>query len=321
LNQLEAIAFIETASSSALFGSSPKDSYRKWAMLCHPDKVESHLAARATKAFARLEGLYSALTTSAIVDIGGWSVGAPRAKGDICDLYNAQKGRDPCILKIAREAQDNDLVGAEAEALRTLWGRAPQEGEFLRYVPQLAASLRASGRQANVLSVADQQSYTLADLEAMFPAGIDFRHVVWMGNRLLSALGFAHGKGIVHGAVLPEHLLYGPECHGLMLVDWCYSVKIGESLKARVKARAANYPPEVARKRAATPATDIYMAARCLFNPARFPKRFAPLFDYCLASSPGARPQDAWELQDEWRKLAKDEYGEPKYLKLEIPIT
>lgn len=317
----EAINFVETASSSAFFGANPRDSYRKWARLCHPDKVESSLAVRATKAFARLEELYSALTASVRIQMGEWSVGSPQAKGDICDLYNAKKGADSYILKIARDAQDNDLLAAEAAALRTLWARSPKEGEFLRYIPQLAGSLQASGRQANVLSVADPQSYTLADLKAIFPAGIDFRHVVWMGNRLLSALGFAHGKGIVHGAVLPEHLLFGPESHGLMLVDWCYSVKIGDSLKARVKARADHYPPEVARKRPAVPATDIYMAVRALLKLAPIPKRFIPLFDYCLAESPGARPQDAWDLQDEWRKLANDEFGEPKYLKLEIPIT
>ena len=54
--------------------------------------------------------------------------------------------------------------------------------------------------------------------------GVDPRDAAWMWRRLLVALGFAHRAGVLHGAVLPEHVLIHPGEHGLVLVDWCYSV-------------------------------------------------------------------------------------------------
>jgi hypothetical protein len=57
--------------------------------------------------------------------------------------------------------------------------------------------------------------------------------------------------GLVHGAVLPEHVLIQPDEHGLVLIDWCYSVPLTPStpLRAPVTARAGLYPPEVAARR------------------------------------------------------------------------
>ena len=96
--------------------------------------------------------------------------------------------------------------------------------------------MNASYRKANVISLAD--GHSLTHLMELFPGGIEFRHIVWMMNRALNAVGFAHDAGVVPGAVIPEHLMYS-ESHGLTLVDWCYSVTAESKrhLPARVKAR------------------------------------------------------------------------------------
>lgn len=326
----QAANLIEKApSAAALFGTDAKKVYRDLSMLCHPDQpanIEALGKTRAERAFAKLSGLYQGLNgkvVSSPTRLGDWIVESPLAKGDICDLYRVESvTHQSCVLKIARATNDNDLIATEAMALKALHTDKTSDN-YKRYIPSLVQTLKASGRQANVLTLA-QGYYSLADIMGMYPNSFDFRHCIWMLNRLLSALGFAHRNGRVHGAVLPEHLLYHPDTHGLVLVDWCYSVEIGKPIPARVKSHLDAYPVEVTRKRPATPATDIYMAAKAILGTKSAwacPKRFTALFEHCSAESPNARPQDAWALQDKWVKTAEQEFGKPTFLKLEIPVV
>jgi len=324
----QAASLIEKAvSPTVVLGTDPEKNYKALAFLVHPDRATAALGKdRAEKAFAKLSTLYASLngkTVSNAVILGDWIVEGAFAKGDICDLYRVthKDGRQKAILKIARSAVDNDLLTTEAATLGALQADKLAD-TFKVYVPRLLNNFVASGRQANVVPLADGY-YSLADIKGIYSGGVDFRHCIWFMNRLLSALGFAHRNGICHGAVLPEHLLYHPEGHGLVLVDWCYSVKPGETIKARVKNREGYYPPEVGRKSPALASTDIYMAASAIMSAAvkPLPRRFMALFDHCLAQSPKARPQDAWELQDRWQELSREEYGKPKYLKLDLKVV
>src|SRR6516164_8396933 len=92
--------------------------------------------------------------------------------------------------------------------------------------------------------------------------------MAWMWRRLLVALGFAHRCGLVHGAVLPEHVLIQPHDHGLVLIDWAYAVAAspatGERVTAISAAYAAWYPAEIMRKEPPAAGTDLAMAARCV---------------------------------------------------------
>ena len=70
--------------------------------------------------------------------------------------------------------------------------------------------------------------------------------------------------GLVHGAVTPGHVLIQAEDHGLRLIGWGHSVRDGQCIRTGPASYAGWYPPEVRRREPATPATDIYLAARCL---------------------------------------------------------
>jgi aminoglycoside phosphotransferase (APT) family kinase protein len=50
---------------------------------------------------------------------------------------------------------------------------------------------------------------------------VDPRDATWMWRRLLVGLGWVHRAGVVHGAIVEDHVLIHPGEHGL--VDWCYS--------------------------------------------------------------------------------------------------
>lgn len=336
-NLTSAIQLVEGAGSSQdsitrFFGTEPSNKYREFAKLLHPDKLppRTRYKIRAIQAFEKLTEMYAKLSGKTPIPsatmIGGWVVTEPFCSGDIADLYHCtDKSTDKLIFKIARETGDNDLIEAEYAHLKMLAGKDGFE-QFGRYMPKIVGGLEASGRRANILTNGTEiDGLSLASIIEMFPTGLDFRHIIWMGNRALSALGFAHRYGVIHGAVIPEHLIYGPASHGLYLIDWCYSIhtESKDHIKALVDKRASLYPPEVGRKFAACPQTDIYMLMNCLRSAAgyKIPKRFAGLFDHCLVMSPKSRPADAWNVLDKWKTLAEQEYGAARYIKLEIPTN
>lgn len=329
---LDTIKLVEGAKIAGnLFGKesdAQQDKYRKLAKVLHPDLVtDGKLKKRAADAFAKLADLYAKLNgktdPAKPVVIGKWVIGEPIAGGDICDLYTAASKDAEGVLKIARLPRDNDLVEQEGFALKFLHAYKDGGENYLRYIPKVFDSFEASGRRANVLTPCVKQ-WSLADIVGMIP-DLDFRHCVWMLNRALSALGYVHRAGVIHGAVVPSHLVYGPANHSLSLVDWCYSVtrESKKHIPAVVKDWKQCYPAEVSRKLAPLPSTDLYMlfASFKSFDRISIPKKFGIVFDLCLAGSPNSRPGDAWEVQDRLKQIAEDVYGPPRFLELKIPIT
>ncbi len=70
----------------------------------------------------------------------------------------------------------------------------------------------------------------MSEVIAAYPKGLDFRDVAWMYKRLLSGLGFVAEMGVVHGAILPSHVLVHPTGHGAKIIDWSYSLNFAALL-------------------------------------------------------------------------------------------
>ncbi len=190
----------------------------------------------------------------------------------------------------------------------------------------------ASGavRHASILDRLDG-FVSLADIRRAYPDGLDPRDAAWIWRRLLVALGFAHRAGVIHGAVLPPHVMIHPAEHGLVLIDWCYSVRARSDRIPAIVARYRDwYPPEVLARQALGPATDIYLAARCLTDlmggPAGpgstkspVPRRLAAFADGCALPQPSRRPQDAWRLLGELDDLLERLYGRHRFRPFAMP--
>lgn len=303
----EAVANVRRANGFAdlMAGGTAEEAYREWAKILHPDAAPAGTEAAATAAFAKLSGLYADRNGTVLrTRHGAYRVGESLHSGDIADLSVVDGGT--ALLKVPREPRDNDLMAAEAEALATL--RREGDPKFRPYAPKLVESFEHEDnkRVRRVVNV-------LEHLDGFVPLSrlhrtIDPRDAAWMIRRLLTGLGWAHRAGVVHGAVLEEHVLIHPAEHGVALVDWCYS---GGPVKAIVRSRRDAYPREVLTARQATPATDIYMAAGLLTRlvgnglPVAM-KRFA---DGCLFDRPRMRPHDAWALLGEFDELLDKLYG------------
>ncbi|HVJ92611.1 MAG TPA: hypothetical protein VM580_22575, partial [Labilithrix sp.] len=251
------------------------------------------------------------------------------ARGDLCDLHECTTSAgERALFKIVRSSADNDLATREAEALGPLFPRGAAEEKFLRYLPRLVESFVVRGdsgseRRVNVVSLFSEH-VSLTEVSAAYPDGLDFADVVWMLKRLLAALGWVHRQGLVHGAILPPHVLVHPIDHGARIVDWCYSREIGAPLRAAVKAHRSWYAPELLDKKPATPQADIHMAARCalaLLDPKRVPRPLERFLATCVVDNPSRRPDDAWALHEELDHLLRRLVGRPKYRPLTIATS
>jgi len=319
----EAVRLIEAARGPAdLFGDDAAGRFRRLARLTHPDT--SPAAARTQPAYRRLTALWQQYRGQ---PHRGGGPGRLVAAGDIANLYQAGPG----LQKIPRDPADNDLIGREIAALALL--HAGGDPRFACYLPRLAGRERqrdpgtGAARRVSVLGRLDG-FVSLADVRRAYPAGLDPRDAAWIWRRLLVALGFAHRAGVVHGAVLPAHVMIHPAEHGLALIDWCYSVLApGDRVPAVVTRYRDWYPPEVAGRRDAGPGTDIYLATRCMTDlmggadgrGGRAPRRLTAFAGGCMLRQPSRRPQDAWRLLAELDDLLGRLYGPRRFRPFAMP--
>lgn len=339
--------------------------YRLLSKVAHPDRyADPHDQAVAEKAFVALQKwLASAeekIKSSAYGQDGAAHAasappvlvrnrkheylvqGAPFAQGDLCNLYWCTcvlDGKETdAIFKVARNPADNDLVSNEGYVLRQL-ASSKEYDQFHAYIPQLVDSFdyrdstSPHARRVNVLALEAGPYYSLEEVRAAYPQGIDAKHMTWIWRRLLIVLGFAHMRYVIHGAVLPTHILIQPENHGLVLIDWSYALhepSPDEYIPAISTEYKDWYPPEVLAKELPRPGTDIYLGALCMLYllggdpvkgsmPESVHKRIQSFFRGTTLKGQAQRPQDALRLLDEFTQLIESLWGPRRFREFYMP--
>jgi hypothetical protein len=258
------------------------------------------------------------------------------ASGDVADVHLATAAGEAdaapevlYLLKVARGPEGNAHLDTEREALTRLLGAAG-DTSYRHYLPALVDSLAATGRGPRRVNVFRWEPgfHTLEQVHEQHPA-LDGRHLAWIFKRLLAVLGFCHHRNIVHGAVLPCHALIHAAGHGLRLVGWGRSVAAGRRIRSMPAPYQDWYPPEVRHRGPAGPATDLFLAARCLVYlaggdpvtdrmPDGVPTPVRQFLKTCLLESASMRPDDAWELMEDFDDLLRALYGPPAFHELTL---
>jgi len=277
-----------------------------------------------------------------------YTVGKLVGQTTTSDLYLATPGvGDPAFIKIVRDPDDNDLAEREVEILSHVYPRVWAEGK--KYLPQLVEVVDVSdedGKRKALVFPYDPRFYSLAEVLAEYPQGVEPKHAAWMINRMLEAIHFAnYTAGVVHGALLPHNFHVHADTHAGLMTEWSFAardayevhdgsgtnLKPGEDVVAVDDAYQAWYPPEVLKKEPHNFSVDLWMMSKCAIQllggdplsgklPASVPKPIAGFLRYItLQQDPSKRPQEALKLHDEFGDICKQVFGPKKFHKFHMP--
>ena len=258
------------------------------------------------------------------------------AAGDVADIYLGTADSDArtetegqYILKVSRVPGGHSLLDIERKTLASLLAAAG-ETTYRKYLPSLVASFPAPGKFPKRVNVflSEPGFRTLEEVHAQHPA-LDSRHLAWIFKRLLTVLGFSHRQRMIHGAVLPCHVMVNAASHGLRLVGWGQSVPKGRPIKTIPTRYRDWFPPEALGKQPAGQATDLFLAARCIvylaggdpvtnWMPEAVLQPLQRFLTTCLLESACMRPDDAWVLLEDLDELLRRQYGPPKFHELTL---
>jgi serine/threonine protein kinase len=260
-------------------------------------------------------------------------LGEQIAEGTIATIYDGECAiRDEfagrVAIKIMNSSADNELAWREAKALEMLHkGNGPQR----KHLPVLLDRFQTSDQRVGLVFryiEESQDMYTILD-QPEHADGVDRKHMVWMLNRILSAVGYAHNLGIVHGNIEPAHLLVRGRDHNVFVIDWAWSAispaKTGDQFKVFTEHFSA---PEVKKQGPPHPASDIYSIGKCMIYllggnvetnemPDSVEPKIQRYLEYLVTESMAQRPHDAW---DQWRfldTLVRELWGKKRF----IPFT
>lgn len=274
------------------------------------------------------------------------------AVGDVADVHLGHTPRfhDRSILiKAARYPKDNDMLVAEQRSLKLVRTKMEtRSSEWLATVPQIFDSILIGGSLQRRVNIVEYFPgfLTVKEIKERGTV-IDGRTLTWMWKRILVLLDWVYRSGVIHGAILPPHVMFFPDNmypgdggayvlrrrderqHAIRLIDWCYSIEhdARTKLKSWVPEYEGLYAPEIIKKEPLGPTTDMYMAAKTLLwmvdykNPKSplIPKSIMDSLLVCARSDPSQRPKNASEHFEAFLKIQEQVYGKPQWHDFIVP--
>ena len=304
---------------------------RKLEVLLHPDVWNTHPPARkaAEQAFAQLQLLLANEGKGAAAKAGTFTVSTKRRTynvdglaftGSVANLYHCTYERDgklkTGLLKLPRSVRDNDLMQAEAQALSKIWATKRRR---TAYFPRIEDSFKHRDKATRV----DRQAIvtrrldgflSLADVKRAYPEGLDARDLAWIWRRCLAATSLLSELDLVHGSLVPEHILIHPQEHGVQLCGMTTSVPAGQTIKVMGGAKWL-FPSEVRDKKPADHTTDLFTLHKTMESMLHrdAPRQFFAFVRGVCFDRQAVRPQDARVLLGEYDELLARLYGARKF--------
>jgi serine/threonine protein kinase len=257
-------------------------------------------------------------------------MGNPIAQGTIATIYEGECAISETFagkvaIKIIDDGKDNEFAIREMRVLRMLHA---SNGAQRKHLPVLLDHFRTEDERAGLILRYLEDCYDLRTVQehSNYRNGIDPKHMVWMLRRFLSAIGYAHSLGIVHGNIEPSHLFIRPRDHNLFVIDWSWAAVDPKHTGDRFQIETEIYSaPEVQERRSPTPAADIYSIGKCMIEilggdvetnemPDSVPEELQRFLEDFVRESPLQRAQDAWQLHGSLVHLVGELWGKRKFL-------
>jgi serine/threonine protein kinase len=328
--------------------------FRQLSMVVHPDRQNGNDVAK--NAFVRLNSYYdlalkklqSGNYGDGLDELGGHSqesgfsiktrkneyqIDKTLAEGDLSVVYGGVavgkggfSGR--IAAKVVDEAKNNDLMLNEVRVLKMFQAGHSNQSKHL---PVLLDQFKTKDDQlGTIMEYID--GYDLYSIRegSRWKDGIDRRHIVWMLNRSLSALGYAHSLGLVHGNIDPSHIIIRPRDHNAWIIDWCYTAINPARTHDGFRVYNEDFSaPEVSEKKLPVPASDLYSLGKTMIYalggdvktnkmPSNVEAALQRFLLFFVRESPRQRAQDAWEMHEELNKLIIDLWGPKKFREFKV---
>ena len=339
--------FGETASQADV-----SRTFRQMARVVHPDRYNGDVEARdlAGVAFQKLNEFHEQAETQ--FEAGTWGqrkrsepeveefdfeiktkkrayhLRRVLCEGDLSTVYGGDFEDDglqkPVVAKIIDDARDNDLAQNEIQVLRNLRAGMDDGYDFGKHLPVFLAQFKTTEDQVGSLweQVDGFDGYAIRE---RYPRGVPPEHAVWMLNRILLVLGYAHYQGILHGNIDPSHVMFRPGDHNGWLIDWSYAITRPKETGEGFRVLNADFSaPEVKAKGTPLPASDLYSVGKTMVYlmggdvqtgtlPETVDKRLQRFIGYFLLESPRGRANDAWEVKEMLKDVRRKVFGPDRF--------
>lgn len=354
---------------SRLFGTLPKtnlveqrvalnESFRRLALSIHPDLLVAlpdherrfaeetfkKLVEASKKALAALEsGSYTDQPDNCAEDLtarftltsslSSYSLNeAPRAVGHSSKLYSglSRAGLD-VLVKVASTSSNNKALEREIEFLERVHSK-PDAPEIARFIPEVLDTFmihNGSQRLRATVFEGPRNVVSVGELIAAYPNGMPPIDAAWVCRRLLGQVCAATLFGVVHCALVPDHLVVGIETHDPIHIGWSHAIGIGDRKLDHDNRWKKYYPPELVRRSELDSRTDLYMAGKSMIAllggdlgsnslPETVPEDIAKVIHRCVQFNRSNRYVDGPDALDAFSQAAWSLWGK-KYRRLQWP--
>ena len=318
-----------------------KREYRKYAKTIHPDANHGKNQYIVNEAFGLLNALYNTglnelnqgiygvvdpvqlyKNVTPLFEIKikgeGYRFYENVCEGEVADIFKGTSSNDIVYLKIATDPDDNELLETEYSVLSTL-----------RHLSFPYVEQKIKINDSTAILMREVEGITMLELMEQYPKGVPAEHVMWMLERMLSAVGYLHSNFVVHENIKPENIIINKANHNVSLLGFSFCIPNANKIEAQYKIINDYYTaPEVSKKAMVLPSSDIYSVGKVAIKllggdvrsngmPISIDVRVRAFIRKMVSNSLADRPSDAWKLWSELIELRNEVFGTQRFKKLD----
>jgi len=256
-------------------------------------------------------------------------------------MVNGSYG-EKILAKIATLKGNNRFIWNETRALRAIFNPNDASGDDslteedkrkLRHYNPANRTFKTSNDRLGYVTSFRADYYSLREVRESerWKDGVPEKHMVWMFNRLLSAIGLAHSKNIIHCGLNPDSALFRPRDHNMIVANWDYAL-LNASANNGTKdfARTEDFvAPELLSGEMLIPSSDLYAVGKLMIYilggnpktnemPDSVNPRIQSFIKAFVLESKWQRVNDAWQAHGELYKLMEELWGPRQFIKFAV---